>query len=316
MVIGSIRGKNITDENGYTVPDVTGITANNSTVHFGDWNDYYYCELVANSLASYTHDYQFSRLTNVDSVDVDAMTYTVDGKTAAFRDFKTEIANGTLAKLPSIKDAFSRFVYLSAVGGMNVCPYPNQFNGTTAAQYFAGGDMALLVEKISNFGNIGKIMKDTWSVAPMPQYKEYTDASDPSCDDVKVAGKTAGHSLGYSLAINNKADARIQEAAKKFVKWFATDGQAFLASKGYVSSRVSDAQASLDGLAAKYANPEVILTSVQNASAGDWWYMTDNNWITTWSNPLNNEVRYGKKSLEDFLYAYIEATNNALATYK
>ena len=242
--------------------------------------------------------------------------YTVDGKTAAFRDFKTEIANSTLAKLPSIKDAFSRFVYLSAIGGLNVCPYPNQFNGTTAAQYFASGDMALLVEKISNFGNIGKIMKDTWSVAPMPQYKQYTNPTDPSCDDVKVLGKTAAHSLGYSLAINNKADARVQEAAKKFIKWFATDGQAFLASKGYVSSRVSDAQASLDGLAAKYNNPEVILTSVQNSSAGDWWYMTDNNWITTWSNPLNNEVRYGKKSLEDFLYTYITATNDALATYK
>ena len=66
--------------------------------------------------------------------------------------------------------------------------------------------MALLVEKISNFGNIGKIMKDTWSVAPMPQYKEYTDPSDPSCDTVKVAGKTASHSLGYSLAINSGAD--------------------------------------------------------------------------------------------------------------
>ncbi|MBE6925965.1 MAG: hypothetical protein E7461_03885 [Ruminococcaceae bacterium] len=242
--------------------------------------------------------------------------YTVNGKTAAFRDFSAEIANGTLAKLPSIKDAFSRFVYLSAIGGLNVCPYPNQFNGTTASQYFAGGDMALLVEKISNFGNIGKIMKDTWSVAPMPQYKEYTSPSDPSCDDVKVAGKTAAHSLGYSLAINNKADSRIQDAAKEFVKWFATDGQTFLAKNGYVSSRKSDAETSLEGLAAKYNNPEVILTSVQNASAGDWWYMTDNNWITTWSNPLNNEVRYGKKTLEDFLYAYIEATNTALGQYK
>ena len=69
MVIGSIRGKNIKDENGYTVPDVTGITANECTVHFGDWNDYYYCELVANSLASYTHDHQFSRLTEISSLD-------------------------------------------------------------------------------------------------------------------------------------------------------------------------------------------------------------------------------------------------------
>ena len=69
MVIGSIRGRNITDDKGYVVPDMTGITANDCTVHFGTWNDYYYCELVANSLASYTHDHQFSRLTEIKSLD-------------------------------------------------------------------------------------------------------------------------------------------------------------------------------------------------------------------------------------------------------
>ena len=83
MIIGSIRGKNITNEDGYTVPDTTGITATDCTIHFGDWNSYYYCELVANSIASYTHDHQFSRLTQVDSVDVNNMTYTIDGVTKA-----------------------------------------------------------------------------------------------------------------------------------------------------------------------------------------------------------------------------------------
>ena len=68
MIIGSLRGRNTTDEQGYTVPDMTGITAKNCTVHFGDWNDYWYCELVANSLASYTHDHQFSRLDQIQSV--------------------------------------------------------------------------------------------------------------------------------------------------------------------------------------------------------------------------------------------------------
>lgn len=71
MIIGSIRGKNIVDDKGYTVPNTAGITATDCTVHFGDWNDYYYCELVANSLASYTHDHQFSRLTEVKSVNLE-----------------------------------------------------------------------------------------------------------------------------------------------------------------------------------------------------------------------------------------------------
>ena len=80
MVIGSIRGKNIVVD-GYTVPDVSGITANNCTVHFGNWNDYYYCELVANTLASYTHDHQFSRLTKIASLDEikDGDTWTKTG---------------------------------------------------------------------------------------------------------------------------------------------------------------------------------------------------------------------------------------------
>ncbi len=74
MLIGSVR-ENV-EQNGHVYPDMTGITAENCTVHFGDWNDYYYCEIVANSLASYTHDHQFSRLTQVASVDVENMKVT------------------------------------------------------------------------------------------------------------------------------------------------------------------------------------------------------------------------------------------------
>lgn len=78
ILIGT--NKNMTtDEKGYTVPETDKFHAAGCTVNFGDWNDYYYCELVANSLASYTHDHQFSRLTQVDTIDLDKMTYTVDG---------------------------------------------------------------------------------------------------------------------------------------------------------------------------------------------------------------------------------------------
>lgn len=70
MMIGSIK-KMTTDADGYTTPYTEMISAEECTVHFGDWNNYYYCELVANSLASYTHDHQFSRLTEVKSVDLE-----------------------------------------------------------------------------------------------------------------------------------------------------------------------------------------------------------------------------------------------------
>ena len=58
-----------TDDQGYTVPETDKFEATGCTVHFGDWNNYYYCELVANTLASYTHDHQFSRLTEIASLD-------------------------------------------------------------------------------------------------------------------------------------------------------------------------------------------------------------------------------------------------------
>ncbi|MBR2466757.1 MAG: hypothetical protein IKB38_07520 [Clostridia bacterium] len=67
MMIGTNKNM-ITDANGYTVPETDKFHAEDCTVHFGDWNDYYYCELVANSLASYTHDHQFSRLEQIQSV--------------------------------------------------------------------------------------------------------------------------------------------------------------------------------------------------------------------------------------------------------
>ena len=68
MLVGTNENMT-TDENGYTVPETHKFHATNCTVHFGTWNDYYYCELVANSLASYTHDHQFSRLTVIHSLD-------------------------------------------------------------------------------------------------------------------------------------------------------------------------------------------------------------------------------------------------------
>ena len=67
MLVGTNKNM-FTDKDGYTVPETSKYHAENCTVHFGDWNDYYYCELVSNSLASYTHDHQFSRLTQIQNV--------------------------------------------------------------------------------------------------------------------------------------------------------------------------------------------------------------------------------------------------------
>ena len=67
MFIGTIRANKVADD-GYTIADTTGIFATGCTYTMGDWNEYWYCEIVANSLASYTHDHQFSRLDNIYSL--------------------------------------------------------------------------------------------------------------------------------------------------------------------------------------------------------------------------------------------------------
>lgn len=238
--------------------------------------------------------------------------YTVNGEEAAVRDMSAETSDGTLVKLPSIKDAFSRFCYLAGEGGINVCPSPAAFNGTSSASYFTAGSLALLVEQISNIPTIEKTMKDDWGIAPLPIYKTYTDTSDPSCDEVAAKGKEANHSIGYSVSISSKSE--VKEEAYVFVEWLATDGQKFLAENGYVSSRKSDADLVIKNL--PYDNSEVILNSVASSDAGDWWYMPDRTWIDTWAQPLNNQVRYGKMKLDEFLYKYIEDTNERLAEYK
>ena len=47
---------------------IENVTFTNCYVRYGSWATHYYCELVSNSKASYTHDYQFSRLTKVNAI--------------------------------------------------------------------------------------------------------------------------------------------------------------------------------------------------------------------------------------------------------
>ena len=76
MIIGSIRENETID--GHVYPKMAGITAKDCTVHFGTWNDYYYCELVDNTTASYTHDYQMSRLVEIKAINGTTIKYLND----------------------------------------------------------------------------------------------------------------------------------------------------------------------------------------------------------------------------------------------
>lgn len=249
------------------------------------------------------------------SYETDGSTYfnyTVNGKTAQTRDFSAEISSGVLNELPAIVDAFSRFCHLAGVGGLNVCPTPTEFNGSTSVTYFAAGELAILLEQVSNYASLERMMSDEFGIAPLPVYKEYTDPSAPDCDDVAVQGKVTGHSMGYALCLNK--DSSVSEQAEVFLNWVITKGQSCLAEKGYFSARKSDKETVIANL--KYKNSVVMADAIETALPGDWWYMPDKLWIETWSNPLNNQVRYGTLAFNEFLYKYIDATNDRLTDYK
>ena len=238
--------------------------------------------------------------------------YTVNGESADMRDFSAEVANGTLVELPAISEAFSRFCYLAGQGGLNVCPYPSVFNGSSATVYFTSGTLAFLVEELTESSTVEKTMRDEWGIAPLPQYKQYETPSDPDCDTVAVEGVTASHSMGYCISINQNSD--LKDASYVFVEWIATEGQKYLAENGHLSARMEDEDAMLKNL--PYTNNKAVVESAKTAKAGDWWYMPDKTWIDTWATPLNSNVRYGKMTLEEMLYGYIEDTQERLAEYK
>lgn len=60
MLIGTIGSDGI--------PESGNLTCTNCNVYIGSWADYYYCEFEKNSSASYTEDFQFSRVDDKDIV--------------------------------------------------------------------------------------------------------------------------------------------------------------------------------------------------------------------------------------------------------
>jgi ABC-type glycerol-3-phosphate transport system substrate-binding protein len=251
-----------------------------------------------------------------DSENNTTFYYTVNGKKAVVRpDITEKTSSGVLNELPCTQEAFKRFCMLAGTGGLNICPYPSAFNGTSSQQYFSSGVLAMLVQYYSNY----KVIKDSstfeWGIAPLPIFKEYTDDA-PTTDTVKRMGQSANHSLGYYVAIRKGTP--IKDQCVKFVTWLMTKGQTFAAENGFVSAQKADFDTAVENLAKKVgkASALAIMESSAVSRAGDWWYMPDRWWIDNWANPLNQKVRYGSLSFETYIYGYTEVSNKALKAYR
>ncbi len=235
--------------------------------------------------------------------------FKADGVRADAKDFSAEISAGTLSELPSIQSALKRYYSLAGEGGKDVSPYPTSLGTTTASQYFVSGKLALLIETTMNATYLAESMTYDYGYAPMPIYKTYTDPTDPQCDTVQLQGKEAFHSWGNVLMVS--ARSQKQEEACVFLNWFASEGQTWMANTGETSVRISDRETMLEKLTAM--NPAAVVHAMEYGQPGDWWYLPERTWIEQWSTPLNNEVRNGKMSFDEFIYSYTTQTNDVIA---
>ena len=243
-------------------------------------------------------------------------TYTVGGVKIGIRgDVSEKCEAGVLTELPSTKEAFTRFAMLAGEGGLNICPYPSAFaSSQSSSNYFYSGKVAFLVERAVYLKQIDSSARFDWNVAPLPVYKEYTDPADPSCDEVLRKGIQSGHSDGIALAI--RIGSEVKEESYKVIEWFCTaEGQKVWAENGFVPNCISLGKEYAESGEALADNIGVMVDSLEYEQPGDWWYMKDRAWIEIWSKPLNNEVRYGRMTLDEFFSTYISETNTLLKGY-
>ncbi len=251
--------------------------------------------------------------------------YTVDGKQVGIRaSVETAAQNGTLQTLPSVRDAFTRYLRLGAsqdsvienMGGLSISPNPITFNNRTRQNYWFSGKMAMLVDYstyIETFSREAESNGFEWDVAPLMVYKEYTNPLDPACDTVKVVGKQAGECNSKAMVVRERSS--VKEAAARFICWMASkEGQSIRAQNGHFPNQ----RELLEGIQYNgYApqNVTVFSEALEYQGAGDWWYLPDDAWIQVWANPLNSEVRNGTLAYDLWKKAAIPDTNKKLLEY-
>lgn len=254
--------------------------------------------------------------------------YTLDGQPVGIRpSVKAAATAETLYELPSVRDAFTRYLRLGAkkealiegAGGLNISPNPAIFNNRTRQNYFHSQKLAMLVDYssyIEIFSEKAEEKGFEWDVAPLLVYKEYVDPDDPFCDETKIVGKAAGESNSKAMIVRKRSESK--EAAAKFISWMASsEGQSIRAKNGHFpNQRYLLDEIQYNGHAPK--NVTVFSEAMEYQGAGDWWYLPDDAWIKVWATPLNSEVRNGGEkdmTYDQWKKSAIPDTNKKLTEY-
>lgn len=252
--------------------------------------------------------------------------YNYNGVKAGVRaEVKAAANDGTLKTLPSTKAAFERYLKLGAkkdadIGGqkgLDIAPSPNLFGQRTAVNYFFSGDLAMLVQYSIYMTEISDYMSSygfEWDVAPLVRYKKYTEPTDPMCDTVDVIGVQAGHSNSTAMVVRKRSEKKANAA--KFVAWMASKaGQSLRTEYGFFPNQAELLKDVVIPKAPATVNKECFGEAIGFQGAGDWWYMSDYEWINVWAVPLNSYVRNGEMAYSDWYAEYVTSTNNKLKEY-
>ena len=228
---------------------------------------------------------------------------------------KTAVASGTLGQLPSTKTAITRFASLAGSTGLNVAPYPNELQNITAFAQFTSGNIAMVIETASNIPSAVNNAQFAWSVAPLPQYREYADPYDASNDTIVVEGRESGHAASTSVSI--RVNSTKKELAYTFMEYLVGEkGQKIKLQQGLVPNVKSLVETDEYKQTGNFTYMNVFLKAMNNQKAGDWWYMPDTQWISIWADRLNGDVRNGDMTLASWFVSYIKQTNDQLKEYK
>jgi len=282
----------MSDVPNYIVADDTGeVTVNGNTYQAGEIIEY--ADRV--DLSTYPAELSGSAL----SAAKDSHTVTAE---------VTQLAGeGKLLELPSQRDAFVEFVRLGmpsdatifdGLKGYGVAPKSSTIGALDGKiRYFINGTLGMVADYQWYAPYILSSMPDAKiDVAPLPMYKEY-DAE----GNVTVHGVEAGHSASAGLCIASSSE--VKEEAWTFIEFcLSEEGQTIMAQTGMYlpineAMRTSDAYTGSGNLPENY---EIFERAANYERAGDWWYLTDNSWISKWAVDLNDKVRNGNQTLADF----------------
>ncbi len=235
-------------------------------------------------------------------------------------------ADGALQELPSTRDAFLRYLRLGAaknanvdgMGGLDVSPNPKEVTsgGKGTISWFTTGELAILAQTSAFMADISEVMESEWNIAPLAQYKQYTQPANPQCDTIKVIGTQSGHSNAKTLVVTQGSTKK--DAAVQFALWCAgEEAQLLRTSKGFFP--LSERYVKNISFDANQNAPQNFMAfgdAIKHQGAGDWWYMPDHLWVEEWCVVLNDKVRNGEMSFAAWYQDAIKATNTSLVEYE